>query len=310
MNQYRSEAAASVGLAASQVFDAVMCQVACRFTRIEPRLVARDFVRALLMTVDRKNCWQLAEVAGHARPSRMQRLLREAVWDAESVAADERRLVTDQLAHPDAVLGVDETGFLKKGACSAGVQRQHCGTAGRVENSQVAVILAYASPRGRALVGRRLYMPTKSWTADTDRCRRAGIPDGLEFATKPALAGQMIDAAIVAGIRVGYRPGDQAPDHRAAPPATRGKASAALVLLAAPTPGSRTDQPLPPSRRPTGDQSTTVTAVNPKSSPTMDRGLVDQSHGALVHQPRPCFQPFPGSVGGAGAIREPSSKRR
>lgn len=202
-------AAHSVGPAAAQVFDEVMGKVAGRFARVEPRLVVRDFVRALLMTVDRKNCWQLAEAAGHARPSRMQRLLREAVWDAEAVVADVRGLVTEQLAHPDAVLVVDETGFLKKGTCSVGVQRQYCGTAGRVENSQVAVFLAYASPRGRALVDRKLYVP-KSWTTDAERCRQAGIPADVAFATKPALAMQMIDAAVVAGIRVGFVTADEA----------------------------------------------------------------------------------------------------
>ncbi|MEV4418295.1 IS701 family transposase [Catellatospora sp. NPDC049609] len=186
-----------------------MDRIAGRFTRVEPRLVARDFVRALMAAVDRKNCWQLAEAAGHERPSRMQRLLREAVWDAEAVAADLRSTVVGGLAHPDAVLVVDETGFLKKGVYSVGVQRQYCGTAGRIENSQVAVFLAYASPRGRALVDRRLYVP-KSWTVDADRCVQAGIPPGLEFATKPALALQMIDAAVAAGVQVGFVTADEA----------------------------------------------------------------------------------------------------
>lgn len=168
-------AAHSVGPAASRVFDEAMAQISGRFSGVEPRLVARDFVRALMAAVDRKNCWQLAEAAGHERPSRMQRLLRMAVWDAEAVVADMRDLITTRLAHPDAVLVVDETGFLKKGVCSVGVQRQYCGTAGRVENSQVAVFLAYASPHGRALVDRKLYVP-KSWTVDAERCGRRASP--------------------------------------------------------------------------------------------------------------------------------------
>ncbi len=113
-------AAHSVGPAASRVFDEVMARIAVRFTRVEPRLVARDFVRALMAAVDRKNCWQLAEAAGHERPSRMQRLLRETVWDADAMAADLRSLVVDGLAHPDAVFVVDETRFLKRACTRSG----------------------------------------------------------------------------------------------------------------------------------------------------------------------------------------------
>lgn len=210
ITEYQAVAAGhSVVPAVRQVLDDVMGQIAGRFARVEARLVARDFVRGLLAAVERKNCWQLAEAVGHARPSRMQRLLREAVWDAEVVAADVRALVTRHLDHPDAVLVVDETGFLKKGVCSVGVQRQYCGTAGRVENSQVAVFAAYASPRGRALIDRRLYVP-KSWMTDPARCRRAGVPDSLEFATKPALAVEMVDAAVASGVRVGFVTADEA----------------------------------------------------------------------------------------------------
>lgn len=202
-------AACSVSPAAwRQVLDEVLDRLACRFGRIEPRLVARDFVAGLLSPVGSKNCWQLAEAAGHARPSRMQRLLRDAVWDAEQVRDDLRSFVVRQLHHPDAVLVADETGFLKKGTGSAGVQRQYCGTAGRIENSQVAVFLAYASPNGRALIDRRLYMP-RSWVSDPDRCAAAGVPAGLEFATKPRLAQEMIEAALDAGVKVKFVTGDE-----------------------------------------------------------------------------------------------------
>jgi SRSO17 transposase len=138
----------------------------------------------------------------------MQRLLRDAVWDAEKVRDDLRSFVVQQLHHPDAVLVADETGFLKKGVCSVGVQRQYCGTAGRIENSQVAVFLAYASPRGRALIDRRIYLP-KSWTGDPDRCVAAGVPDHIEFATKPRLAQEMIEAALDSGIRVKFVTADE-----------------------------------------------------------------------------------------------------
>jgi SRSO17 transposase len=190
------------------LFEQVTDRIAVRFRRVESRLTARAFLEALLSAVERKNCWWLAEQAGHRSPRRMQRLLGEAVWDAEAVRDDVRAFVVEQLADPDAVLICDETGFIKKGRASAGVQRQYSGTAGRIENSQVAVFLSYASPRGRALVDRRLYVP-RSWIDDPERCAAAGIPADLAFATKPQLAWDMIAAALGAGIRVGFVTGDE-----------------------------------------------------------------------------------------------------
>jgi SRSO17 transposase len=181
------------------LFDGLMAAVAGRFVRVEPRRAARDLVLGLLSPTERKNCWWLAEQAGHAGPQVMQRLLRTAVWDADKVRDDVREFVVAQLGHPDAVLIPDETGFLKKGMHSIGVQRQYSGTAGRIENSQVAVFLSYASPRGRALIDRRIYLP-RAWTDDPDRCAAAGIPDQVQFATKPELALQMIKAAVAAGV--------------------------------------------------------------------------------------------------------------
>jgi SRSO17 transposase len=131
------------------MFDQVMARIAGRFGRVEPRAVARAYLLGLLSGVERKNCWQLAERAGHARPGPMQRLLRYARWDADAVRDDLRAYVADHLGADDAVLVVDETGFVKKGHSSAGVQRQYTGTAGRIENSQVGVFLAYATSRGR-----------------------------------------------------------------------------------------------------------------------------------------------------------------
>jgi SRSO17 transposase len=139
----------------------------------------------------------------------MQRLLRDAVWDGGKVRDDLREFVVERLAHRDAVLIVDETGFLKKGVCSVGVRRQYCGTNGRIENTQIGVFLSYASPLGGALVDRRLYVP-RSWTDDPGRCRDAGIPDGLEFATKPHLALEMIQDALDAGVRVDFVTADEA----------------------------------------------------------------------------------------------------
>ncbi|WP_407566789.1 IS701 family transposase [Polymorphospora sp. A560] len=186
-----------------------MTRVAGRFARAEPRATTARFVEGLLSGVERKTCWSLAEHAGDADPQAMQRLLRTAVWDADAVRDDVRDWLVEQLGHPDAVLVADETGFLKKGACSVGVQRQYTGTAGRVENSQVGVFLAYVSPAGRALIDRRLYLPETTWCDQPERLTAAGVPDQVGFATKPALARQMITAAIDAGVPVGWVTADE-----------------------------------------------------------------------------------------------------
>lgn len=141
--------------------------------------------------MQRKNGWTLAEEAGHAGPDCIHRLLNRIEWDADEVLDDVREYVIEHLGDPGAVLIVDDTGFLKKGTGSAGVQRQYSGTAGRTENCQVGVFLAYAAPLGRTLIDRRLYLPA-SWTDDRERCRRAGIDDEVGFATKVAMARTMV----------------------------------------------------------------------------------------------------------------------
>jgi SRSO17 transposase len=209
--QFNMAAAADYSVIAAgwrPTFEQMMNLISCRFARVLSRLTARDFLLGLLSTSERKTCWQLAELAGHVRPSRMQRLLREAVWDEDKVRDDLRAFVAEQLDHPDAVLIVDETGFVKKGTHSVGVQRQYSGTAGRIENCQVAVFLSYASPRGRALIDRRLYVP-RSWTDDPGRCELAGVPEGFEFATKPALGLEMIENTLDAGVSVRFVTGDE-----------------------------------------------------------------------------------------------------
>jgi SRSO17 transposase len=191
------------------VFEDGFAVIAGRFGRREPRMAARAFVTGLLSTVERKTCWSLAEQAGYGGPAPMQRLLRTARWDAGAAGGDVRGFVAQRLGHPDGVLVPDETGFVKKGRYSVGVQRQYTGTAGRVENSQVGVFLAYASPRGRALLDRRLYLPQWSWCADEDRRDRAGVPAGVGFATKPRLAAEMIDAALDAGVDASWVAADE-----------------------------------------------------------------------------------------------------
>jgi SRSO17 transposase len=185
-----------------------MGQVAGRFGRVEPRRRARAFVLGLLSGLRRKNCWTLAEQAGDATPDGMQHLLAAARWDADGVRDDLRAYVVQHLGDPGGVLVVDETGDLKKGTASAGVQRQYTGTAGRVENCQVAVFLSYASPAGHALIDRELYLPA-SWTADPARCAAAGIPGGTSFATKPKLARRMIARALDAGTPAAWVTADE-----------------------------------------------------------------------------------------------------
>jgi SRSO17 transposase len=182
--------------------------VAGRFGRVEPRRRARAFVLGLLSDLPRKNCWTIAELAGDVSPDGMQHLLARARWDADGVRDDVRDFVTGRLAGPQAVLVVDETGDLKKGTMSAGVQRQYTGTAGRIENAQVAVFLTYAAAGGHALIDRELYLP-ESWTTDPERCQAAGIPEGTGFATKPALATAMISRALDAGVTAAWVTGDE-----------------------------------------------------------------------------------------------------
>src|SRR5919206_3064986 len=137
--------------------DGVAERIAPRFGRIEPRRRALAYLKGLLAPLTRKTGWQLAEAAGDATPDGMQDFLARMRWDAEGVRDDLRAYVVEHLGAADAVLVLDETGFLKKGSKSCGVQRQYSGTAGRIENCQIGVFLAYAGARGRALIDRALY---------------------------------------------------------------------------------------------------------------------------------------------------------
>lgn len=178
-----------------------------RFRRAEVRQRAMRFLHGLLSRVERKNGWQLAEELGEHGPRGVQRLVAEAAWDEETVRDDLRAYVAEQLGEENAVLAVDETGFVKKGKKSAGVARQYSGTAGRRENSQVGVFLLYASSQGAAFVDRALYLP-EEWITDRVRCHEAGIADDVAFATKGALARQMLARAFAAGMPAQWVVGD------------------------------------------------------------------------------------------------------
>jgi SRSO17 transposase len=197
-----------VELAADEL-DRVLERVAGRFSRSEPRGRVRSYVAGLTAGLERKNGWTLAEQAGEASPDGMQRLLRWADWDVDGVRDDVRDYVIEHLGDAGGVLIADETGFIKKGTRSAGVQRQYSGTAGRTENCQIGVFLAYASRHGHALIDRELYLP-QSWTQDPGRCCAAGIPQDTEFATKPQQAQAMIARAIAADVPFGWFTGDEA----------------------------------------------------------------------------------------------------
>jgi len=167
--------------------------------RAETRASAGAFIDGLLSGAERKTGWMLAEEAGLNRPFRIQSLLGRSAWSADAL----RMLVQDYamtaVGDEDGVLVVDETGFLKKGAHSVGVGRQYSGTAGRIENCQVGVFLGYASRYGHTLIDRRLYLP-KAWAEDSERRRKANVPEDVVFATKPVMAREMIAAALDAGI--------------------------------------------------------------------------------------------------------------
>jgi SRSO17 transposase len=191
-----------------ELFEELLGRVAGRFGRVEPRRRARAFVRGLLADLPRKNCWTIAEHAGDASPDGMQHLLGRAVWDEDAVRDDIRDCVVEHLGDPGAVLVIDETGDLKKGTTTVGVKRQYTGTAGRVENAQVAVYLVYATDAGHAMIDRELSLP-RSWTDDPERLQAAGLPTQVGFATKPKLATAMICRALEAGVPAGWVTGDE-----------------------------------------------------------------------------------------------------
>jgi SRSO17 transposase len=193
----------------SESFSELFAQVAGVFGNVAARRHGRAYLLGLLSHTERKNSWMLAEFAGDLSPDGMQRLLNFSPWDQDACRDALRRYVVKNLGDPAAVLVADETGFLKKGRMSAGVARMYTGTAGRVENCQVGVFLAYAAPDGsRALIDRELYLPEK-WADDRDRCRAAGIGGDVVFATKPELARGMLERAVAAGVPFSWFAGDE-----------------------------------------------------------------------------------------------------
>ena len=151
-------------------------RIGSRFARYEPRRHAAALMLGLVSSLDRKNCWTIAEHRGATTQDGLQHLLGRARWGADGVRNDLRGNVVDHLGDRVAVLVADETGDLKQGTRTVGVHRKYTGTAGRIENCQVAVFLAYATSRGHGLINRALYLP-RSWVDDPDRCAAAGVLD-------------------------------------------------------------------------------------------------------------------------------------
>jgi SRSO17 transposase len=179
------------------------------FYRAEVRERSRRYLRALLAPVERKNGWQLAEAMGEADPNGAQRLLYAAVWPEAAVQRELARFVWEHFGDPLwGIFLLDETGFLKKGTESVGVQRQYSGTAGKRENCQVGVLLAYTSPLGTAFLDRRLYLP-EVWAEDPARREKAGVPESAAFQTKPQLARAMWAEARALGLRAGWVAADE-----------------------------------------------------------------------------------------------------
>jgi SRSO17 transposase len=190
--------------------EALHARIASRFQRSEPRRRALAYLQGLLSSADRKNGWQLAEEAGERTPDGMQRLVNASRWDADGVRDDLLAYVREHLADPAAILVVDETGFLKKGTKSAGVKRQYTGTAGKRENCQIGVFVAYSSwipAPTQVLVDRELYLPVE-WASDCARREEAGVPEDVAFATKPELAQRMLARLRADGLLAAWVTGD------------------------------------------------------------------------------------------------------
>ncbi len=170
------------------------------FCRSEGRRWAQRYLAGLLLPIARKNVENIAEQVG-APPRKLQQLISDSPWDDAGCVTELQRLVGEQLGAPDGVLIIDDTGFAKKGTCSAGVGRQYSGTLGRRDNCQVGVFVGYASRHGHTLVDRRLYL-LEGWfdPGAAPRRRRGGVPEGLGFATKPQLAAELLGGIHAAGV--------------------------------------------------------------------------------------------------------------
>jgi SRSO17 transposase len=188
-------------------FDDFFGEFASCFQRSETRQSVQQYVRGLLAEVRRKNTWQLAEVLGLSEPHPLQRVLNEALWEADEVGQQLRQMVIQRVGYEPGIGVIDESGFVKWGDKSAGVGRQYCGRVGKVENCQVGGYLGYVAPTGAAFLDCRLYLP-QAWCDDRERCRVAKIPDEVIFQTKPQIAQAMLERVWAEGVPMQWVVGD------------------------------------------------------------------------------------------------------
>ncbi len=255
-------------------FQAFHARFAPLFGRREPREQSRKYLQGLLGRVERKNCWQLAEAVGDARPDSLQRILYECPWDEDAARDILQEFVVEELGDPDGIGVVDETGFVKKGRCSAGVKRQYSGTAGKIENCQVGVFLSYVAPRGHTFLDRRLYLP-EDWCADRPRRQKAGVPEAVEFHTKPELALTMVRQAGDRGLPLRWVTGDEI--YGDAGYFRRGVAEQGLwyvLAVSVSTPVWRRRPPVQEPGRDTGGRPRTRARRAPEAPPTVSVGEV------------------------------------
>jgi SRSO17 transposase len=260
------------------LFLAFHARFAPLFYRAEVRERSRAYLQALLDRVERKNGWQLAEAMGAADPDGAQRLLYQAIWDADAVRDELQRFVIETFGAPDGVLVVDESGVPKKGTKSVGVAKQYCGALGKVENCQVGVYLTYASARGHAFLDRRLFLP-EEWTDDRDRCREANVPEEVAFATKAQLAQAMLEHALDLGAPAAWVTGDEGYGSAPALRAALEQRPCAYVLAV------RSNEPL------------TVPAPTPKPRLV---GLLETSASATAKLPAEGWQRLSAGAGSKG----------
>jgi len=191
----------------SKKFDEMMDYVGSAFASMPGLNNARNYVKGLMGSMERKNGWQMSEYLGESTPYALQQFIYRGRFSVDEVRDGSRRYIAEQIGDEDGVLVADETGFLKKGNKSCGVARQYSGTAGRIENCQIGVFLTYASEKGLCPIDRRLYLP-KEWIHDSKRMKEAGVPEEVDFRTKPQLALRMIKEATEAGVPYRWFTGD------------------------------------------------------------------------------------------------------
>ena len=194
----------------AQYFDEFEAHFSACFPREEPRGWAKEYVRALLMDMERKNCWQIAE-ARKITPDRLkalQHFLYGSTWPIEPVVGEMAQVVYGHLRDEEGIFIVDESGVRRWGQKSVGIARQYLGSVGKVDNGQVGVYLTYASKRGCGFLNTRLFLP-EEWLDDRDRCAEAGVPAGTVFRTKPELAAAMVEEAYMNGITARWLTADE-----------------------------------------------------------------------------------------------------